>query len=68
MKYLRFQYWRWRGRRACRARERLFDRYDCGHNMIDQLTGGQSTALRDEIGYCVEKAKSVYNVGRRHTD
>ena len=68
MKKLKIWYWRNRGRRARNNVFRLYEDYDCGALLIDELTGGALTKYTEEMQYCVDKLRELDGARRRHTD
>ncbi len=45
--------------RACSARDALFDRYDCGAQMINHITGGQMEAVERVIETRVNALRAI---------
>ena len=47
--------------RACDQRDALFDRYDCGADLINYLTGGQMDAINRVIDERVNRLQAIIN-------
>ena len=56
---LRFRFALRRYSAACNSRDNLLDRYDCGADLADHISGGKVSAADQKINRAVTRLKAV---------